>query len=418
MRVAIVNHRDWIEGGMDKVALTHQRMLREHGHEAVIFSQFHQNNQPSPYRHLFPRNTERLQYRIPWSKLSQLPTDLRHTFYNPEAGHQFGTFLDRFMPDVIHVHGLPRAFSPSFYDEAHRRRIRLIQTHHYVKLICPTGKLLRGDRAYCTEMPCLTGSTGSCIIHRCQDASLPKSIISAFELQINRQRYIEQPDLHLAPSHYLKDLLSRAGVSAGKLRHHPNFVDTDRFFPAFQHHPEHGAYFLYAGRLVNEKGIATLLDAFGSIRDIPLFLAGDGPMASYCAERIVREELHHVRLLGQLDEETLVPWIQQARATLIPSLWGEIFGLSIIESFACATPVIGSRIGAIPELVNTGLNGFLVEPGDAEDLRDAVLRMANMPQQEAENMGLAGLALVHRGYRLEDHIQQLLSIYEEECVAV
>lgn len=416
MRAALVNHRDWLEGGMDKVALTHLKMLQAMGHEAVLFAQYHPKyNINSRFRQYFPHNAERLNYRFSWNRLHHLPQDIGRTLYNPVAGKRFGAFLDDFKPDVVHVHGLLRSFSPAIYDEAKRRGIPLVQTHHYAKLICPTGKLLIRDREYCRDMHCIGGNVLPCIINRCQHGALSWSLMSALELGLNRKRYVRQPDIHLAPSRYLKTLLAKAGVPQNRLHIHPNFVDTRIFQPdRTPNRPKEPLYFLYFGRLAGEKGIETLLDAFAPLYEAPLYLIGNGPLSQYCQERIAQENLTHIRYLGPMDERQLVPWIQQARATLIPSLWGEIFGLTILESLACACPVIGSQVGAIPELIRHGENGFLVPPGDAEALRNAVVNMALMSPDTICAMGEAGLAMVQAGFTLEQHMETLLSFYQQE----
>lgn len=416
MRIALVNHRDWIEGGMDKVVLVHQEELRQRGHTVEVFAQHHPKNQPSPYRGFFPRNADRESYRPGLKSLHRIPLDLARTFYNPEAGRDFGRFLEAFRPDVVHVHGLMRAFSPAIYDSAIQRRIPVVQTHHYVKLACPTGKLLKQNRHYCSDMPCLSGSTLPCVQHRCLDGSLLKSGIAAMELARNRDRYRHQPDCHLAPSRYLQHLLAGAGVPPKKLVYHPNAVDTRCFRPRPLGQTRE-PYFLYFGRLAPEKGVMTLLDAIAPLRHIPLVLVGTGPLEAECRKRIETEQLHHVRLVGNLSQAELIPWIQSARATILPSLWGEIFGLTLIESMACATPVIGSRVGAIAEIISHGQDGFLVEPGNVSDLQNALIDLSEASSTVIERMGYAGLEKVNAQYSLETHMEQLLDIYDRLCTS-
>lgn len=411
MRVALVNHRDWPEGGMEKVALSQLDALAHRGHTVALFAQHHAKNRQTPYQKYFPKNVDRQNYALTWRNLHRLPREVLNTFDNPEAGGMFGAFLDDFKPDIVHVHGLLRAFSPSFYHEASRRGIPLLQTHHYVKLVCPTSTLLKGNQTYCTGMPCIQGNSLPCLLHRCERRSWARSLVAALEFRVNRQRYLEQPDLHLAPSNYLYQLLLTTGVAPDKLKLHPNFVDTDQFFPRQTAQADQG-HFLYFGRLSHEKGIPTLLDAFAPLKSLCLYIAGDGPLAAYCQERIAREDLTHIRCLGRLDEAALLPWIQSARATILPSVWGEIFGLSIIESFACGSPVIGSDVGAIPELVHHGINGLLVEAGNPSALQEAIVQMSLLPKADSEAMGQAGLTFALKHFTLDQHIETLLTMYD------
>lgn len=414
MRIAIVNYYDWLVGGMEKVALTHYEQLQAMGHEVAFFANAHPNNLKTAYRRYYPNEPDRQYYQVQWKNLHQLPATLMRSFNNQDVAKKMSVFLDLFKPDLVHTHGIPRAFTPSLYDPVLERGLPLVQTHHYVKLICPTSRLLKGDKSYCHEMPCISGGFPmSCIQHRCQQGSLLRSIISSLELGLNRKNYREKPSLHLAPSQYLKDLLDKAGVPASKLVLHPNFVNTETFFPASQKAP--GEYFLYFGRLSNEKGLSVLLDAFAPLVHSQLIIAGSGPLEGMVQERIRREGLTHICCLGQQDEEQLVPLIQGARATILPSLWGEIFGLSILESMACARPVIGSSVGAIPELIEHDGNGWLVPPGEAEALRTMVRRVNAMEKSQILMMGLAGLRMVREQYTLKHHMSRLQEIYEMLC---
>ncbi len=417
MRIAFVNHRDWLDGGMDKVVLVQREELLRRGHEAVIFAQSHERNLDSPYRHYFPKDVDRQRYSLSLKRLPLVFRDVAQSIYNPQVGKQFGAFLDDFRPDVVHVHGLMRSFSPAIYDAAQRRQIPLIQTHHYVKLACPTGKLLQGEASYCERMPCLYGQPWKCVQHRCQENSVARSIVSTLEWSLNHRRYRTQPDLHLAPSGYLRNLLLSSGVAPHTLQLHPNFVDTTRFTPALTK-PEGGRTFLYAGRISPEKGITTFLQAVAPLKDIRVLIAGEGPMYPFLRRQTERNGLSHITWLGALSEAELVPYLQQARAVVMPSRWGEIFGLSILEAFACGTMVIGSDVGAIPELVIPGETGFLVPPGNHEALRHAIGYVANMSASEANAIGERAARWVKRTFDLERHMELLLGFYQQEGVLV
>lgn len=408
MKILIVNAQDWVQGGMDKVALVQYETLMQQGHTVAFFARRHPQNLVTPYRRYYPDEPDLQQYRITPASLLRLPRDMMVSLYNRGAAQKLSALLSDFQPDLVHLHGVTRSLSASLYDVIHQRDLPMVQTHHYVKLACPNGRLLKADKHYCHDMPCITGNAMSCVRHRCQQGSLVKSALASLEFTLNRARYRDLPDLHLSPSRYLADLLLKSGVPSHKLALHPNFVDTHMFVPAEE---PPGEYFLYFGRLSPEKGVMTLLEAFRSIPSHRLVLAGSGPLDQECRAFILKHRLNHIQCVGNQSGNALVRLIQGARATLLPAVWGEIFGLSILESFACGRPVIGSNVGAISELIDHEGNGLLVQPGDVTALSNAIKRLIALPDARILEMGAQGLAMVQQSYTLEHHMAQLQMHY-------
>ncbi len=128
----------------------------------------------------------------------------------------------------------------------------------------------------------------------------------------------------------------------------------------------------YAGRLVAEKGVETLLDAVRSIADVELLVAGDGPLR----DRVAGEP--RVHWLGNLDRSNLASFWSSIEALAVPSLttraWAEQFGRVLVEAMAHGVPVIGSDSGAIPEVI--GDAGLVVPEADAAALARAIERLA------------------------------------------
>lgn len=114
---------------------------------------------------------------------------------------------------------------------------------------------------------------------------------------------------------------------------------------------------LYFGRLSEEKGIETLLKSITHTPHIPLKIVGTGPLL----QRLKNNAPAHVEFLGFKQGEELKQIVENAYFTIVPSEWYENNPLSVIESLAVGTPVIGSNIGGIPELINGNKNGFLFD---------------------------------------------------------
>ena len=159
------------------------------------------------------------------------------------------------------------------------------------------------------------------------------------------------------------------------------------------------------GRLVAEKGILTLLRAFEKL-DLALKVVGDGPLRAQVEEECSR--LPAVEYLGQLRPEEVLSRMQRAQVVVVPSEWAEAFGLVVIESFACATPVIAARSGALPDLVIEGQNGYTFEAGQVESLRQALRRFQAGPCLRAQ-----ARASYEHGFTAESNYRQLIEIYED-----
>ena len=132
-----------------------------------------------------------------------------------------------------------------------------------------------------------------------------------------------------------------------------------------------GVFFLYVGRLTEEKGIPLLIRAWTEHDALPpLRIVGDRRLAPLVAR--VSADQPNIEFLGRVPRPAVLDLMRAARALVFPSEWYEGFPVTLVESFACGLPVIASRLGAMAEIVVDGTTGLLFEPGDAEDLAKQV----------------------------------------------
>jgi glycosyltransferase involved in cell wall biosynthesis len=134
---------------------------------------------------------------------------------------------------------------------------------------------------------------------------------------------------------------------------------------------------IYVGRLVTEKGLWPLLEAFERQHSAAkLKIVGEGPLRSELEARVRERGLQgRVELAGFIPHERLRAELIGAAAAVVPSIWQEPLGLVVLEALACGLPVIASAVGGIPEMVRDGENGLLVPPGDASLLAAAIDRV-------------------------------------------
>ena len=129
-----------------------------------------------------------------------------------------------------------------------------------------------------------------------------------------------------------------------------------------------------------EKGVRTLLAAWEKVGDIPLKIAGEGPLLEEMRTWIGQRGLQHVELLGQLSRPDVYEVLREARVLIFPSAWSEPFGMILAEAFACGVPAIASRLGAMAEIVHDGQTGLHFTPGDPSDLAAKVLWAFTHPE--------------------------------------
>jgi glycosyltransferase involved in cell wall biosynthesis len=140
-----------------------------------------------------------------------------------------------------------------------------------------------------------------------------------------------------------------------------------------------------------------------------LMIVGEGPIRNQL-EKVAKAD-PRIRFTGYLSGNTLKETTRNALAVIVPSEWYENAPLSILESFAFGKPVIGSRIGGIPEMIDDGVNGLLFESGNADDLTNKLELLLSNPKKRIVEMGRAAREKLEQQYNVELHYERLMDIY-------
>ncbi|MBW2579314.1 MAG: glycosyltransferase family 4 protein, partial [Deltaproteobacteria bacterium] len=202
--------------------------------------------------------------------------------------------------------------------------------------------------------------------------------------------------------------LVAGGLPEEQISVKPNFIDPD---PGVREGP--GDYALFAGRLTIEKGVHTLLDAWKRIGpDIPIHIAGDGPLRDALVRRIETENITGVSMLGSLSREAMMRELRGARVLVFPSEWYEGMPMTIIEAFACGVPTVSARLGGMREMIDDGRNGLLVAPGDSEGIATRV-RWLFDSESESTKLSRASRAEYEAHYTAAANCTQLIDIYRQ-----
>jgi glycosyltransferase involved in cell wall biosynthesis len=253
--------------------------------------------------------------------------------------------------------------SPSVVFAASKHKIPVILTLHNYRLICANALLLR-DGKIC-ELCINKKFPVDGIRYKCyRNSSLASATVTAitgFHKLFNTWK--NKIDTYIALNEFSRSklLYSSLDIPPGKMITKPNFA-VDRFDENLQREN----FFLFAGRIVKEKGVHVLAQAFASIPEHKVIIIGDGPEKQILEQQY--SSFSNIQFTGQMEKLKVNEYMKRCKAFICPSIWYEGAPLTIIEAFAAGTPVIASRLGAMEESITNGFNGLHFNPGDADDL--------------------------------------------------
>jgi glycosyltransferase involved in cell wall biosynthesis len=302
---------------------------------------------------------------------------------------------------VVHVHNTFVAASPSIYGAAEACGVPVVQTLHNYRLVCPAATLYRSGQP-CTDCVGRTIAWPA-VLHSCYRGSRAQSAVVASTLAVGRARrtYSRRIGAYLALTAFQRDMLVRGGLPADRVQVVPNFLEPD---PGVGGGPRRG--FVFVGRLSEDKGVATLVNASARVPGW-IRVAGEGPLSSLVERAAAAGDLE---ALGRLDKDAVFEQLRGAVAMVLPSVWFEGFPVSVLEAYATATPVIASGIGSLAEVVIDGVTGLLAKPGDAGGLAER-LRWANDHPDQMSRMGSNARQEYETRYRGATHLADLLDTY-------
>ncbi len=400
MKILQINKYYYQKGGAETVFFNTTALLQEHGHTVIPFSIRHPKNKPSEYSTYFVDYPELSESGIR-TKIRYMPAFL----YNKKAATQLDLLLSREKPDIAHIHLLFNSLSVSILPVLKKHRIPVVMSVHDYRLICPAYTFTDGKGNLCER--CLP-SKGywHCIANKCSKGNLPNSILLALDSYFRKYAISPVDYIHrfIFVSHFAQDkhreAESKFNVKSSLLY---NFTHIRK-----QQEKDKGDYILYLGRISEEKGISTLIRASEGL-SIPLKVAGTGPLL----EKLQEQRFPHVQFLGFKSGDELADLIQRARYVVVPSEWYENNPLSVIEPMSLGVPVIGSRIGGIPELIQDGRTGFLFETKSVTGLTATLQKAISLSHEDYQVMADNAFAFAQDHFSADAHYARLMDIYNQ-----
>jgi len=378
MRILQVHNRYQQSGGEDTVVAAERQLLSSAGHHVDLYQVDNDGI---------------------GSLMSKLLTAARVAYSRPARDRLRGV-LATARPDVVHVHNLFPLLTPSILDACRDEGVPVVQTLHNFRYVCAGALLLRDGRP-CED--CLHGSAYQAALHGCYRGSRAGSLAVAHMIETHRRRgtWHDKVARFIALTEFGRERFSAAGFPADRIVVKPNFVADAG--PPRADGPRRGG--LFVGRLSPEKGVDHLIEAWRDI-DHPLTVIGDGPDGA----RLRAMAPPTVVFLGAVGRERVRQEMERAAMLFMPSIWYETFGMVVVEAMAAGLPVMASRIGGLPELVQDGRTGLLVDPGNPAAWRHAARCVLQDPER-LRAMGTHARSVFEGRFSARENLRLLEGIY-------
>ena len=395
MKILLINNCFWRRGGSETVFFGTADLLREMGHEVVFFSmEDAQNIDDEKPAYIVGRG----------GRLSQM----KDYFNNGKAARMIEEIIQKGKPDIAHAHLLWGGIGPSIFAVLHKHGIPIVHTVHDYRMVCPAYTFRNGHGEVCER--CKGGHYMECVKGRCAKGSLVQSVLMATEMYYRNRKWHPAKELDgiiyvskfAKQKHEELDPLFAGTVNTVLY----NFTKVGEDYPSVE---KDGGYYLYYGRLSHEKGIATLVEAFSGHPELKLKVVGTGPIE----DELRQKNYPNVEFLGYKTGEELYNIVRNAQFVCVPSEWYENNPMTVVEAYSMGVPVIGARIGGIPEIVDEGKTGFLFESGNVESLEKAVEQSLTVGAEEYGAMKKNALAFAKEHFDSNKYKERLISFYSQ-----
>ena len=419
-RILIANKFYYPRGGDCIVAMNLERLLKEQGHDVAVFAMQYPDNIDSGWNNYYPSQVD-----FAGSLGNKLKAAKRLMGWG-DIKQAFNKILDDFKPDIVHLHNIHSYLSPVLAQLAKKRGCKVVWTLHDYKLVCPSYACLLNEKP-CER--CIGHSKTHVLKNRCMKGSLAASAMAWLEAQKWKRNKLEEvTDAFICPSEFMASKMKKDGFNPEKLHVVCNHIDPEKLESMLNaqcsmHNAQceseltsklakrqtseaanqRGDYFVYVGRLSPEKGVETLLDVASKL-PFTLKIAGDGPMLDQLKQQY--SENHNIEFCGRLDARQVAELLCKARFSVMPSECYDNNPLGVIESLCAGTPVVGARIGGIPELLDEN-NGIAFTSGDRSELAHAIKAAFD---KKWDNNAIKDVAI--SDFSAEKHLRLIEEIYQ------
>jgi len=388
VKILQVHNYYQLSGGEDFVLKNEKKLLEDNGHQVT---QYIRNN-----------------HEIDNFSLKQKINFLLSVHYSKFSKLHFENFLLSSKPDLIHVHNFFPLITPSIFSVCQEYGIPVLMTLHNYRLIYPNGYLFcKGE----VDERTLKKSAYVTVMDGVYRNSIFQTLVVAHMIEYHRKKntWNEQVNKFICLSNFSKRIFVKGGILSKKIIVKPNFIeDKIQLIPNVS--PVKTPYFVFVGRISNEKGIRMLIETWMRYKlNYPLYVIGTGPLRKSLEEKT--KNIESVKWLGLQSKGVVLNFVKHAKALVFPSTWYEGFPMTILEAFSLGTAVVTSNIGSQAEIVKNNYSGLHFRVNKIVDLKEKLDLIYNN-EALAEEFGRNARDVYLQNYLPKDNYRLLLSIYQ------
>lgn len=404
MKILQINNYHTLRGGSERVYFETANILEKNGHDVLFFSLKDEDSEDhysdkyfvEPFDYKNASLFKKIQYSTAF-------------IYNKEAKENLELLIKNEKPDIAHLHIFYGRLTSSILPVLKKHNIPVVMSVHEYRMLCPAYVMRDNEGNICEK--CADGNYMHCIGGKCIKNNLLFSSIAALDCFIRDKffSYEEYIDKFIMVSQFIMDKHTQYKPTIkSKSEQIYNFIDLSKYKPHFSHDD----YYLYFGRLSREKGIITLLNVWKDFPDLQLKIVGGGELDEDVRQFIDEHNMSNVELMGYLNGDPLFDVVKRSKFIFVPSEWYENNPMNVIESFALGKPVIGARIGGIPELIKDEVNGFLFESGNMNDFKDTINKAESVPNDDYGRFGNHARAFAEEHFNETKYYGDVMKVYE------
>lgn len=381
-KVLVVHNYYQISGGEDIVVENEKNLLEKNGHKVVTYT----------------RHNSELKTMSKWRKALTAVSSI----FNLQTYREIKKIIEENKIDIVHVHNTIHLVSPAVYYASLKCGVPVIQTVHNFRLLCPGATFFRNNEI-CEA--CVKHGLGNAVKNKCYRNSRGQTLTCVAGVLLHRFTKVYKKIYYICLTDFNREkLLQLKQVKKQNVFVKPNYSEKAEF-PVLKYE-ERKNQILYAGRLDETKGVDILLKAWKLMggKAPQLVICGTGPLETEMKEYIEKEKLQNVSMKGFLLNKEVRKLMAESKALVLPTKWYEGFPMTMVEAFSVGTPVIGSDIGNVGNLIENGKTGWKFTTNSAEALADSVLNMYDIVGHVYETF--------QDKYTEEKNYIQLKSIYD------
>lgn len=313
--------------------------------------------------------------------------------------------LKKFRPDIVHLHNIHFAASASVFYAIKKSNTPFVMTLHNYRLLCPSAILFQNGKLFLNSLkqhfPWDAVKQG--VYRNSKLLTFWLAMSTWFHKKIGTWQMCNR---YIVLTEHAKNIFLTSGL---KLTWQQIAVKANFTVPVDKIGFSNEDYFLYVGRLSEEKGIQVVLDAFAGT-DFRIKIAGDGPLKEQVEK--LSQQYVNIEYLGIASREEVFSLLSRCSAVVFPSICFESMPLTIIEAFSCGIPVIASKLGAMESIITNDYNGLFFDPGNAQDLKEKIKFWQRVPKKKKDEYRANTKLTYDQHYTDEINFNVLASIYD------